>query len=445
MSKFQIIVYGADSSVVHPDVKDITSLIDYQKYDIDQMLEPSANVPNAILCYAPTEEAGITSLEIAQTLRNVYPETPLFFISLDKKTFDKKKLIKNGFTQAFLLPWEKADLIRAMNNEVLCTLLPELRDYKAIKVADLLPGVVLEFALKVYLPKSNKLIYFSHEGDPISDDKFKKLQESNLNTLFVKKDDVYKFKDYTANVFRKLLKPGNISETDKQEKLENCVRDLISDMFVEDTKENTFASSQTLLREVKDIIKLLIEDTHEEALEKINNIINQEENFYLHLSNVSTFAGLFSMILGVPNPQDVALAGLLHDIGKINLPQDIAELEWEEMTPPQREAFKLHPNFTLDIVKLRRIALPDSSIKAILQHHEAVNGTGYPKGLEGPKISKEARVLAIANTFDHLTTLHSNYASLSPREALTKMFDDNLQNMTLDMEMLKKLKQVLIT
>jgi putative nucleotidyltransferase with HDIG domain len=439
MHTFQIAIFGAEEALVHPEIKKASPKLSYHKYDIEQMLEPLEVVPDVILCYAPVE-TEIPALEVAQTLRNVYPETPLFFISLNKSTFDKKRLIKNGFTQAFLLPWEKADLIRAMDEEHVCSLLPELREYKAIKVADIRPGIILDFAMKVYLPRSNKLLHFSSEGDPLSEGKFKKLRESNLNTLFVKKDDVEKFREYTSKAFQNL-----ISETDKQDKLEGCIRDLISDIFIEDSKENTFSASNQLLNEVKDLIKILIEDNFKDLTMRVDTLINHEQNFYLHLSNVSTYAGLFAMVLGLPNPQDVALAGILHDIGKINLPVEFADTPEDKLSENGKKAYRMHPEYTIDILKLRRIALPDAVLKAILHHHEAVDGSGYPKGLEGPRISKEGKVLAIANAFDNLTSIEPGKLNLSPREALVQLVEQNIQGtMTLDLDMLIKLKKVFI-
>lgn len=439
MKTFQISVFGIEESLVHPEIKKAADAINYQIYDLEQMLEPLPVTPDVILCYPPNEES-VSGLEVAQTLRNMYPQTPLFFISLDKSTFDKKRLIKNGFTQAFLLPWEKSDLLRAMNEEHVFSMLPELRDYKAIKVADIKPGIVLEFSMKIFLPRSNKLVQFSFEGEPLPEEKFQKLKENNTNTLYVKKEEVEKFRQYTAQIFKDML-----SETDKQDKLEHCVRDLISDMFIEDVRDNTFKNSHALLNEVKEIINILIEDAHQDVMSKVSNLMNMEQNFYLHLSNVSTYAGLFAMVLGLQNAADVALAGLLHDVGKINLPPEIADLREDELTPTAKEAYKKHPEFTIDVLKLRRISLPDAALKAILQHHESVNGSGYPKGLQGPRIAPEARVLAIANTFDNLTCVMPGRKALSPREALSKMMDDNMmKSMDLDLDMLKKLKSVFI-
>lgn len=436
-----IVVFGATPDQIPSELKALAKDIAYESYDSDKIMEAIEPAPSLILCY-PTG-LNMSTLELAQTLRMNYPELPIFFIASDKKDFDKKRLIKNGFTQAYLLPWEKADLLRSLHEESVYSVVPELRNYQVIKVVDLTPGTVLDFDLKVFLPRNNKLLPFSHEGDPVSEEKFAKLFEHQMNTLFIHKDEVEKFRKYTAETFRKLLRPNKISETEKQEKLEKCVRDLISDMFIEDTKENTFGNSQSLLKEVKEIIKVLLLDDDKDITKKVNQLLNQEGNFYLHLSNVSTYAGLFAIVLGFERPEEMALAGLLHDIGKINLPVDVADMDISQMGPHALEAYKKHPQYSIDVAKLKRIALPDPVMKAILHHHEAVNGTGYPSGIAGNRISKEGRLLAIANEFDHRTALHAGKNSVPLRQALLDMFQENSIDpgrMVFDTDMLRKLK-----
>ena len=441
---FQIAVFGGTPESLPAEVKSLGSDIIYYAYDAEKILDMLEPTPGLILCYPSPE---MPALEIAQSLRMNYPDLPVFFIASDKKDFDKKKLVKNGFSGAYLLPWEKADFLRSLKEEAVYSMQPELRDYKPIKVVDLHQGSVLDFGVRIFLPRNNKLLPFASAGDPISEEKYSKLTESNLNTLYVHKDDVQKFHQYTADVFKKLLRPNAMSETEKQEKLERSVRELISDMFIEDTRENTFSKSQTLLKEVKEIINILITDEHADLLKKINMIINQEENFYLHLSNVSTYAGLFSIIIGMEKPEELALAGLLHDIGKINLPPEIVNLEMSQMGKEALEAYKNHPKYSLDVARLKKIVLPDRVSKAILQHHEAMNGSGYPSGLEAARISKEGRLLAIANTFDHMTSLKPDEKTLTPREAIIKLHEVNSSDpgrMILDIEMLKKLKEFFI-
>ncbi len=441
---FQIAVFGSGAELIPSEIKEMSSSINFYSYDDEKFMDVIEPSPTLILCF-PTTSMGV--LEIAQTLRMNYPSLPVFFIATDKKDFDKKKLVKNGFSGAYLLPWERADFMRSLKEEAVFSVMPELRDYKPIKVVDLHAGAVLDFGVRVFLPRNNKILPFSSAGDAVSADKLAKLSENNLNTLFVHKDDIQKFHNYTAEVFRKLLKPNAMSETEKSEKLEKSVRELISDMFIDDSRENTFAKSQSLLKEVKEIINILIADEHSDILAKINTILNQEENFYLHLSNVATYAGLFAVVMGMEKPEEVALAGLLHDIGEINLPPEIVGLEMSQMGTEALTAYKNHPKSSLDVARSKRMVLPERVSKAITQHHEAMNGTGYPAGLEGARISKEGRILAIANEFDHLTSMNPGEKNLSLREALVHLHEVNSSDpgrMILDIDMIRRLKEFFI-
>lgn len=435
-----ILIYGATEEQIPAEVRGISSHLFFMSYDPEKMMDTMDPLPSVILCFP--DKGGMSALEIAQTLRMTYAETSIYFIAHEKKDFDKKKMLKNGFTQAFLLPWENSDFFRCLKEEAIYSSIPDLKNFVPIKVVDLQPGTVLDFSLKIYLPMNGKLLPFALAGNSISEEKLDKLNSHNTNTLFVHKDDVDKFHHYTAEMFRKLLKPNQMSETEKQEKLDSYVRELLSDMFIEDTRENTFGKSQSLLGQIKEVIKLLIVEDDQEVAKKINLLVNQEQSFYLHLSNVSSYAGLFAIVLGFEKPQNMALAGLLHDLGKINLPPEIAGLNEEELSPHFKEAYHKHPTYTLDLIRLKKLVVTEDVMKGILHHHEHMNGTGYPAGLEGHRISKEGRLIAIADCFDYLTSSRPGIKTLTPAEAMEKMIFDNTKDpgrTELDVEMLRKL------
>jgi putative nucleotidyltransferase with HDIG domain len=277
--------------------------------------------------------------------------------------------------------------------------------------------------------------------------KYEKLHENSLNTLFIHKDDIGKFRQYTVQTLSKYLSPNQMSETDRTDKLKTCVRDLISDIFIEDTTENTFSKSQSLLKEVKEVIQLLLNESNKDIMQKLNQMVNRESGFYQHLANVSAYAGVFAMVLEFENPEHMALAGILHDLGKVNIPPEFADLEVSQMGPHALEAYKNHPNYSLDVIKLKKLVIPEKVQKAIGQHHEAMNGSGFPANLEGHRISKEGRLLAIANAFDHLTSMQIGKKALSPAEALVQLHEENTKDpgrMILDAEMLRGLRIFLI-
>lgn len=438
----KIAVFGQIEANVIPEVREMASSIKYYPYDEDHLIEPLSDTPTIALCYLPEQGCAFSVLEIAQALRANYSDISIFFVATEKKDFDKKKMIKNGFSNAFLLPWEKAELIKFMKDEVLYTKIPELRGHSPVKVVDIVPGIVLDFDLKLYMPLNGKFLPFSSEGLPVSPEKYQRMLDGNINTLFVRNEELPKFYKYTAKLFTEMIRSGSMSETEKHEKLTKSVRELISDFFIEDSRENTFAKSQALLNNVKSVIQVMMTESNPQTMDKIKLLVNQEEGFYLHTSNVAAYAGLFSMVLNYQKPEDIALAGIVHDLGKINFPPEMAEIEESQLSPGALAAYQQHPVHTVDILKMKKMVISDATKKAILHHHEAINGTGYPEQLDGRRISEEGRILAIADTFDYLTSVRPGVKNLSPAEALNHMLDENSKDpgrMILDVVMIRDL------
>jgi len=95
-------------------------------------------------------------------------------------------------------------------------------------------------------------------------------------------------------------------------------------------------------------------------------------------------------------------AGLLHDIGKIGIPSEIINKEGM-LTSEEYEVIKKHPELGYELLK--SMTFLDSSSKILLQHHERIDGKGYPYGLEAHEIDKLAKILAVADAYDAMTTV----------------------------------------
>ncbi len=155
---------------------------------------------------------------------------------------------------------------------------------------------------------------------------------------------------------------------------------------------------------------------------------------YGHSKKVSEYAVATAETFGLPKDKiaTIRAAALLHDIGKTGVPDSIlnkhgplTELEWEPV--------KEHPQLGVEI--LRHIIDLINCLPAILHHHEHYNGTGYPFGLQGNDIPLEARLLAIADAYDAMTSLRPYRKRLSSQEALAELqrcagtqFDPELVN-----------------
>jgi HD-GYP domain-containing protein (c-di-GMP phosphodiesterase class II) len=98
------------------------------------------------------------------------------------------------------------------------------------------------------------------------------------------------------------------------------------------------------------------------------------------------------------------LAGILHDVGKLGVPTRLLRKDGP-LTPEERRVIELHPEYGHEIT--RGISFLGEARAAILHHHERLDGSGYPYGLSGAQIPECARVVAVADAFDAMTSTRS--------------------------------------
>lgn len=108
-------------------------------------------------------------------------------------------------------------------------------------------------------------------------------------------------------------------------------------------------------------------------------------------------------------------AAMMHDIGKINIPEAIISKPGK-LNAVEKRAIEEHPSIGKNILK--DIALPGMDIirRAVHEHHERWNGSGYPRRLKKKKISIEARIIAVADSFDAMTSTR-HYKNKMDRKA----------------------------
>ncbi|WP_329232680.1 HD-GYP domain-containing protein [Streptomyces sp. NBC_01460] len=125
-----------------------------------------------------------------------------------------------------------------------------------------------------------------------------------------------------------------------------------------------------------------------------------------HSERVGRASELIARELGMEEDRMEALrfAGILHDVGKLGVPTRVLRKDGP-LTPDERRVIELHPEYGHEIV--RGIGFLDEARAAILHHHERLDGSGYPYGLSGDTIPEFARVVAVADAFDAMTSTRS--------------------------------------
>jgi len=137
------------------------------------------------------------------------------------------------------------------------------------------------------------------------------------------------------------------------------------------------------------------------ALEKANQLNDTDTG--MHILRVCSYSELLAQRLGLPGEivTRIRRYASLHDVGKVGLPDDILKKPGE-LTQAEFDAMKRHTIMGFELLTLARSDLIAKNIA--LCHHEKYNGRGYPYGLAGRAIPLEARIVALADVFDALTT-----------------------------------------
>lgn len=180
--------------------------------------------------------------------------------------------------------------------------------------------------------------------------------------------------------------------------------------------ERAAASANALIGEVTSALL----GNSEVMIHLLNDRAAGEEVYY-HSLNVTMLALLLGKTLGL-DPEVlkmVGVAAVFHDIGKEEIPYRILA-KTEPLTRPEMEFLREHCAIGARLGA--KAGLPEAVVCAILQHHENMDGSGYPKGLAGDKVSPIARLINVVNTYDNLCNPVNAANALTPYEALSVMF-----------------------
>lgn len=140
----------------------------------------------------------------------------------------------------------------------------------------------------------------------------------------------------------------------------------------------------------------------------------QKDYTFQHSVNVAVICGVLGKWLGYTGTTltDLVLAGLLHDIGKTQIPLEILDKP-ASLSPEEMNIMQNHAILGYKLIKNNK-NLSSNIIYAVLQHHERMDGSGYPFRVTADKLSQYARIIAVADTYDAMTSNRVYHHKITP-------------------------------
>ena len=379
--------------------------------------KPVQPAPSLIVCGPPPEGSKESPALLGSAISKAYPSAVLIYVTSRKEEFDRGMLQKAGFKDAFLVPFEKAEFEKSLL-ETLGHGPEHVESFHSVKIIDLEAGTALDFDTYAFLPLNVRYIKFSSAGRALRAEQLERLRAREITTLHVRESEMPKFYEFAGKQLNDIMGGTGLSETERQEKAAKAVRALVSDLFTpggetEETSKRVIGSAQNVVNSFIEFSK-----KGKSLYLRLLAVAGDKSGAYSHASNVSTFAAMFSIGLGVGDPEQLALAGLLHDIGIAELPTDLQARAEETYSEEEKKLYYTHTGLSLEILSRRKINVPPAVSTMILQHHERIDGKGFPHGLSGEGVEPASQLLAIADRFDELTEVKPGKRHMSPIESL---------------------------
>lgn len=280
---------------------------------------------------------------------------------------------------------------------------------------------ILPFHLYLRHASTGQYVLYRHPETPFTADILENLRESEVEQVFVPRIERDEYFEYISREIKSVVRDEKLEPEIKARAVYDTTTSIMEDLFATPRSSRRILQAKVTIHYAVDLI---LQD--EKAARRLLFLTSHDYYTYTHSVNVSLFGtSLAQRIYGSSSEHNLRLMAegfLLHDIGKsaipvsiINSPAKLNETEWALM--------RRHPELGLAV--LRDTRQSNEVIEAIvMQHHERMDGRGYPRGLVGEAIHPYGRICAIADVFDAITTVRSYRDPLSTFDALKVMRDE---------------------
>jgi putative nucleotidyltransferase with HDIG domain len=281
--------------------------------------------------------------------------------------------------------------------------------YFRVRLNALPPGQPIPFDLFVHI--GSKHIHYLRAGDKLDAYRLQNFEQKAPESFYVSANEFQIYKSFIHDQ----VHGDNLKPQEKALILRESSMALVEELFESEDIERA-------LNESKGIIDNFIEfmGSDPSAMAHLVGLSSHDFYTYNHSLDVSIYCLGLAQAAGYSEVdlREIGVGGLFHDIGKRNVPLEIItkkggldDAEWALM--------QKHPQYGL--IVLEEHGSSDAVKACCFEHHESFLGNGYPQALSGPEIHPMARVTAIADTYDALTTKRSYNVPMRPTDAVEMM------------------------
>jgi HD-GYP domain-containing protein (c-di-GMP phosphodiesterase class II) len=268
--------------------------------------------------------------------------------------------------------------------------------YLPVSTATLCAASVLNFDLYVQHPGRAYAELYRERDYPLQDDDLERLRQEGVDHLYIRLNDTEAYRQYLSeHVFHDSGVPPAV----RLKALREITRTAFEDALRAGNCDHMVTVASSFGR---DLVGMLAE--HTPAFQELFKALDHDYYTFTHACNVSTYCALIAIRLSTVDSvelAELAAGAILHDIGKRHIPVHVLNKSGK-LTDEEWELVRQHP-----VTGYRELAsrgdLNFGQLMMVYQHHERLDGTGYPAGVMGDEIHPWAKICAVADVFDAMS------------------------------------------
>ena len=266
--------------------------------------------------------------------------------------------------------------------------------YREIKTETLIDNSSTDFTL--YVKIGNDLVNYTMPGHEWSKDELNNLLGKGFEKIWINHKDSNKYNNY-INLNKLRHGASRLAPKDRVLTIQDVGMTFSKCIFESELTPETMGQANFISEH---LVSTLLEDIS--SVQAITGLASHDYYTYYHSVRVATYSVATAITLGITNQnalKEIALGGVLHDIGKKTVDMKIIN-KTGALTKSEWQVMKSHPEQGHKIVKATDLS--EVSRQIILSHHEKLDGSGYPYGLEKSQIADQVQIATIADILTHL-------------------------------------------
>lgn len=272
--------------------------------------------------------------------------------------------------------------------------------------------------------QGEQFVLYRERHLPFTAEVRQRLREAGVEEIFVESSQQKEYQQYLEGNLGAVLADAKVAPERKSKVLYTSLTGLIGEVMADPRSGDVVPRSADV---VNHTCRFLYDQ--QGALLHLMRVSSYDYYTYTHSVNVFVFTlALAQRVLKRSEVnEEFGLGALLHDIGKSLIAPEIVNAKGK-LTDAQFEIMKKHPVYGYDLL-VEQGGVGPVGLDLVRHHHEKPNGRGYPDGLKGDEISRNARIIKIADVFDALTTRRSYKDALNSFPALKLMKEEMIQEL----------------